>query len=411
MTVLRVLLPASLALAGLLGSGSPAAASTASVTQDLRTRLHAALATSTASAVSAAVDVEGLGSVLRQGSTTSLLPASTEKLYTTFAALKLLGPTDRLLTELRATETQNGPYLPGNLYLVGGGDPFLSGGQLDALAGAVRAAGIRRIDGSLVVDDLRYDAIRRAPGWKTSFVPDESGPLSALAVDHNQWRRDSAFLTDPGIPTLARFRMMLAQHGVAVSPALHRGRTPDGARLVASHVSASMTAMVRTTAKSSDNFAAELMLKEIGRASSGVGSTAAGAAGVRNVLTSLGVTVGAVSDGSGLSSRDRETAVAELSLLSAAQASDVFPALRDSLPIACQDGTLEHRMCGTAAAGRAVAKTGTLPGIHALTGFTTTADGHVVRFALLLSGVTSGSKARAALDACVALLSGARTGP
>jgi D-alanyl-D-alanine carboxypeptidase/D-alanyl-D-alanine-endopeptidase (penicillin-binding protein 4) len=407
-TVLRALFPASLALAGLLGTASPASASPASVRQDLRTRLHTALAGSTAGTVSAAVDVDGLGSVYRQGATVSLLPASTEKLYTGFAALTALGPTARLRTELRATHAQRGPYLPGNLYLVGGGDPFLSGGQLNALAGAVRAAGIRRIDGSLVVDDLRYDAVRRAPGWKSSYVPDESGPLSALAVDHNGWRRDNAYLADPGIPTLDRFRTMLARHGVSVSAALHRGRTPAAAKVLATHVSASMADLVRATAKASDNFAAELLLKETGLAVRGTGSTAAGAAAVRQVLAPLGVSVGTIADGSGLSNRDRQTAAGELSLLAAAQSSEVFSALRTALPIACKDGTLKKRMCGTAAAGKAVGKTGSLPGTHALTGFSTTADGHVVRYALLLSGASNAAKARAALDACVALLSAAR---
>ena len=405
--MLRALFPASVALAGLLGPASPAAASTTTVSQDLRTRLHAALATSSATSVSAAVDVDGLGSVLRQGAATSLLPASTEKLYTTLAVLKALGPTARLRTELRATEAQRGPYLPGNLYLVGGGDPFLTGGHLDALAAAVRSAGIRRIEGTLVVDDLRYDAVRRGPGWKSAFVPDESGPLSALAVDHNHWRRDAAFLADPGIPTLDRFRTMLAHHGVSVGAALHRGRTPAGARVVASHVSAALTDVVRATAKNSDNFAAELLLKETGFVMRGIGSSAAGASALRDLLTPMGITVGTVADGSGLSGRNRQTAWGELSLLAAAESSDLDGPLRASLPVACQDGTLQHRMCGTAAAGKAVAKTGTLPGTHALSGYTTTADGHVVRFALVLSGVTSDAKARAALDQCVVLLSSA----
>ena len=122
----------------------------------------------------------------------------------------------------------------------------------------------------------------------------------------------------------------------------------------------------------------------------------------------MAVTVGTVADGSGLSGRDRQTASGEMSLLAAAESSELYGALRASLPIACQDGTLEHRMCGTAAAGKAVAKTGTLPGTHGLSGYTTTADGHVVRFSLLLSGVTSDAKARAALDQCVVLLSAAR---
>lgn len=408
MTVLRVLLPASLALAGLLGGSSPASASPVSVAQDLRTRLHAAIARSTASTVSVSVEVEGLGPVYRQGATALLPPASTEKLYTGVVALKALGPAGRLPTELRATYAQRGPYLPGNLYLVGGGDPYFTAGQLDALAAAVRAAGIRKVEGSLVVDDLRYDAVRRAPGWQPSYVPDESGPLSALAVDGNRWRRDARYLADPGIPTLDRFRSMLATHGVAVSPALHRGRTPAGARVVASHISASVTDVVRRIDKSSDNFGAELLLKEIGLAVGGTGSTAAGAAAVRQVLAPLGVTPGTIADGSGLSNRDRQSAAGELSLLHATEASDVYAALRRSLPIACTDGTLEKRMCGTAAAGKAVAKTGTLPGTNALTGWTTTADGHLVRFAILLSGTTSSTRARDAIDACVVILSSAR---
>jgi D-alanyl-D-alanine carboxypeptidase/D-alanyl-D-alanine-endopeptidase (penicillin-binding protein 4) len=405
---LRALLPAVLAVTGLLGTSSPAGASPASVTQDLRTRLHAAIAKSTATTVSVAVDVDGLGSVYRQGATAALPPASTEKLYTTFAALQALGPAARLRTELRATYAQRGPYLPGNLYVVAGGDPYLTAGQLDALAGKIRSAGIRRIEGSLVVDDLRYDAVRRAPGWKTSYVPDESGPLSALAVDGNRWRRDNAYLADPAIPTLDRFRRMLAQHGVSVSAALHRGRTPAAARLVASHVSASLTDLVRKIAKDSDNFAAELLLKEAGLAVRGAGSTAAGAAAVRDLLTPLGVGVGTVADGSGLSSRDRQTAAGELSLLKGAEATESYTALRRSLPVACQDGTLEKRMCGTAAAGKAIGKTGTLPSTHSLTGWTTTADGHLVRYAILLAGTTSTAKARAAIDACVVLLSAAR---
>jgi D-alanyl-D-alanine carboxypeptidase/D-alanyl-D-alanine-endopeptidase (penicillin-binding protein 4) len=381
----------------------------ASVAQDLRTRLHEALATSTASQASVAVDVAGLGAVYRSSATTALPPASTEKLFTSLAALQAIGPATRLFTQLRATSAQRGTSLPGDLYLVGGGDPYLTTAQLDALAAAVRAAGIRKVEGSLVVDDLRYDAVRRAPGWKTSYVPDESGPLSALAVDRNGWRTDAAYLADPGLPTLDRFRSLLAKHGVATSPGLHRGAAPVDARVLASHPSAPLAALLRRTDKASDNFAAELLLKELGRAVRGVGSTAAGAAAARDVLVPLRVSVGTVSDGSGLSSRDRQTAFGELSLLKAAEASTSASALRQALPIACTDGTLLKRMCGTAAAGVAVAKTGSLPGVTALTGWTTTADGQAVRFAFQLSGASSTSKARAALDRCVALLSAVRT--
>ncbi len=403
---LLVLLPL---LVGLVAPTTPAAASPTSVAADLRTRLHAAIARSGASVVSAGVDVDGLGAVYRQAADRTVLPASTEKLYTGLAALTALGAGGRLRTELRSVAVQRGPYVEGDVYLVAAGDPYLSSGQLDTLAAQLRAKGVRRITGRLVLDDLRYDAARRAPGWKSSFVPEDSGPLSAMALDGNGWRRDAAYLRDPGLPALERLRRMLLDHGISVGTSLSRSRVPAAAATYSSHVSASVTDLVRRTLKDSDNFAAELLLKELGVVVRGTGTSAHGVEAVTVVLRQLGIRVGTMADGSGLSSRNRQSASGELALLAAAEGSDVHAALRRALPLACVDGTLKKRLCGTAAARVAIAKTGTLPGTHALTGWTTTADGHAVRFAFLLSGVSSSARARAALDECVVLLSAART--
>ncbi len=386
----------------------PAQASPASVAGDLRSRVHAAIARSGASVVSGAVDVDGLGVVYRQSADSGVLPASTQKLYTGLAALTALGEGGRMITELRAPATQRGPYLESDVYLVAAGDPYLTAGQLDGLAAQLRAKGVRKITGRVVLDDSRYDAARRAPGWKSSFVPDDTGPLSAMALDKNAWRRDAAYLRDPGLPTLARFRRMLLNHGITVSTSLSRGRTPATAPQVARHVSASVTDIVRRTLKDSDNFAAELLLKELGVLVRGTGTTVHGAQAVAKVLRPLGVTVGTMADGSGLSSRDRQSGAGELSLLAAAQNGPSYAALRRALPIACKDGTLKKRLCGTAAAGKALAKTGTLPGTYSLAGWTTTADGHTARFAFLLAKAPSGNRARDAIDAAVALLSAAR---
>ncbi|MCU1587173.1 MAG: dac, partial [Frankiales bacterium] len=320
---------------------SPAAeAATPSQLAVVRSRLSAYLSTSTSGLRSAAVDVDGLGVVLRQSAATGVLPASTEKLFTSVAALQLLGPAARMLTSVRAPLAQQGSVQPGSLYLVGGGDPFFNGAQLEALAAGVRAAGITSIGGALVVDDLRYDNQRRAPGWKTSFVPDESGPLSALAVDGNGWRKDSAYLSDPGIPTLQRFRDLLIKHGVSVGTRLLRGTTPASAHTVTSQRSAPLQAIVKKIDKYSVNFGAELLLKEIGRRTEGTGSSAAGARGVESTLAAMGISVGSVYDGSGLSSKDRQSAGGELSLLNKVMSTSVYSSLRPALPIACKDGTL-----------------------------------------------------------------------
>ncbi|MCW2599611.1 MAG: D-alanyl-D-alanine carboxypeptidase/D-alanyl-D-alanine-endopeptidase [Frankiales bacterium] len=413
MILFRVLLPAALCVAVALptagtGVAPTPAASAVAVTAGLQRKLQYVLGQSTASTVAAAVDVAGLGQVYRARATTPVAPASTEKLFTTFAALKVLTPSRRLITQVRASQPRVGSRQPGNLYLVGGGDPFLTATDLNHLAAAVAASGIRTVSGRLLVDDFRYDQSRRAVGWKTSFVPAESGPLSALAVDHNGWRTDPAFLADPAVANLARFRTMLARHGVSVSTRIGHAQLPTGARLVASHASGPMTAVVRRIDKSSDNFAAELLLKEIGYMRRHVGTTAGGAAAVRDVLGPLGVAVGIVADGSGLSSRDRQSVAGELSLLLAAERSTMYRQLLQALPVACQDGTLKTRMCNTPAAGRARAKTGSLSSVRALAGWTSTADGHRVRFAFVLSGFRDAAKARQALDAATALLSAAR---
>jgi D-alanyl-D-alanine carboxypeptidase/D-alanyl-D-alanine-endopeptidase (penicillin-binding protein 4) len=136
-------------------------------------------------------------------------------------------------------------------------------------------------------------------------------------------------------------------------------------------------------------------------------SSAGGHAAIADVLSQHGVTPGVGADGSGLSSHDRQSAATQLSLLQAADASPIAMDFRAALPIACQDGTLEKRMCDSAAAGRVFAKTGTLPGVRALAGYTTTRSGRTVWFSFQLTGISDGAKARNALDAAANVLASA----
>jgi D-alanyl-D-alanine carboxypeptidase/D-alanyl-D-alanine-endopeptidase (penicillin-binding protein 4) len=374
---------------------------------DLAARVNAALSTGTAHTVGAAVDVDGLGVVVRRDASHALPPASTQKSFTAVAGLLSLPSGFRFTTELATRAKPTAGRLPGSIWLVAGGDPYLTRSGLRALAHQVRAAGVRYVAADLLLDDSRYDNRRHAAGWKSSYVPDEAGPLSAMAVDENQWRDDRAFLSDPALPAARLFRDYLKAEGVTVHGVIKRMRRPADAVTLGSWQSGPLPAVLRRTLKDSNNFAAELVLKEIGKVVSGDPSSTGGHAAVRDVLVQHGVTAGAGSDGSGLSVYDRQTAAAELALLQAADASPAAADFRATLPIACQDGTLEKRMCNTAAAGRVFAKTGTLPGVRALSGFTTTASGRSVWFSFQLTGITSGTKARDALDAAAVVLASA----
>jgi D-alanyl-D-alanine carboxypeptidase/D-alanyl-D-alanine-endopeptidase (penicillin-binding protein 4) len=383
-------------LAALLLLGGPAHAATGG---SLRAQVEAALSGSSARSVAVAVDVAGLGAVDRRGSTAPLPPASTEKLFTAETALRVLGPDFRQRTELRTAGEQFGPLLRGDLYLVASGDPFLTSAQLDGLARSFAASGIKTISGHLVVDDTRYDRVRRGAGWKSTWMPQESGPLSAMAVDGNQWRHDAAFLADPATPVLSKVRAYLDRKGIRFTTAdARRGAVPARATAIAGVSSAPLSATLTRVLKDSDNFAAELLLKEVGRVARGAGTAAAGAQVVHDQTGSSGT----VADGSGLSPYDRQTAAHELELLQSS-----FDDLKTKLPVGCRDGTLQHRFCETAAAGRVYAKTGTLDTSRALAGWTYTRDGYLVTFSFLLSGFTSGTAATKAIDRAVVVLAGA----
>jgi PBP4 family serine-type D-alanyl-D-alanine carboxypeptidase len=122
----------------------------------------------------------------------------------------------------------------------------------------------------------------------------------------------------------------------------------------------------------SDNFYAEMLLKEVGAVQGDSGSAAAGIAVERGLLAAAGVPLAGVRtvDGSGLSLLDRWTPLALATLLRTMwQDSDLRPYLVPALPIAGETGTLEHRMRRPPARGLVRAKTGTTDNASSLSGF------------------------------------------
>lgn len=94
-----------------------------------------------------------------------LLPASNTKLFTSTAALDLLGLDHRFTTSVLTTGKRHGPVLEGDLYLRGTGDPTLLYGDYDELAAQVAAAGLRTVHGRLIADDTWFDSVRYGTSW------------------------------------------------------------------------------------------------------------------------------------------------------------------------------------------------------------------------------------------------------
>lgn len=341
--------------------------------------------------------IDGLGEVGALEPDVPLLPASNQKLLTAMGVLSVLGPSARFTTVVRRTPD-------GSLAIVASGDPSLTArgpNSLDALAAQVRAAGVTSVPGALVVDESRYDGLRRAGQWQDWQVPAYAGPLSALMVDDNRYRRDAEFLADPALANGQLFRVALAAHGIAVNgPTVHGIAAPDGA-VIASLSSAPVSALLTATLLHSDNMAAEELLKEVGHSTGAPGSTAGGLAVTRAALAPLCIPLaGTDDDGSGLSPADSRSPREWRELLQAARAQPWWPLLRDALPLAGRSGTLSARFRGTAADGNVRAKTGTIIGGIALSGYGTTAGGRGFVFSVLVNGDRSPA-AEKPLDALI----------
>ena len=341
-------------------------------TLPLTTRLAQALAVpgypkDTSAAV--AVDLTTGKPLFMRNPDLSLAPASNEKLPVTFAALHELGTSYRFRTEILGRGQQIGATWQGDIFLKGFGDPTLTSGGINRLAAQIGALGITQISGRVLGDESWFDGRRTAPGWKPDFYISESPPLSALVVDRALY--DGRIALRPALAAAGQLRRALRRHGIA-SGRVGLGRAPVGSTALAQVESAPLPAILQEMDRESDNFTAELMLKELGAEIGRGGTTAAGAAVVRGTLAAAGVPLAGVSivDGSGLSLDDRLTAQALGAILVSAWGD---PALHHpfwaALSVAGVNGTLEHRMELRPARGAVHAKTGTTDEASALSGY------------------------------------------
>ncbi|TML51981.1 MAG: D-alanyl-D-alanine carboxypeptidase/D-alanyl-D-alanine-endopeptidase [Actinobacteria bacterium] len=394
---LPIVLVAALAVAATAGAqGTP-----------LEKRLQKALAVPHVSQTRTAAlvyDLQTGTTLFSEHEALSLAPASNEKLAVTYAALAGLGAQFRISTDVVGRGEQDGSVWRGSLLLVGQGDPTLSSRSLTLLARQVRAFGITRVTGGVLGDESFFDARRTAPGWKSSFYVNESPPLSALTVDRARY--GGRISRNPALSAALLFRSALRRAGVYVVGGAGTGVDRGGNLPLASIESPPLATILRWMDRESDNFTAELLLKQLGTLLATPGTTASGAAYVAQVLTTAGVPLTGVriADGSGLSLLDRVTVRELTGVLRAAWTDpDIRPVFFAALPVAGLSGTLHDRMRRLPARGNVVAKTGSTEQSSALSGY--------VRRRYVFSVVQNGSPvswtwARRAQDRFATVLAG-----
>ncbi|MFD3465898.1 D-alanyl-D-alanine carboxypeptidase/D-alanyl-D-alanine-endopeptidase [Streptomyces sp. NPDC058682] len=349
------------------------------------------------------------GQVLYEsGAGDAMTPASTVKIVTAAAALAALGPEHRIRTTVTPGAT------PGQIVLVGGGDPSLtakkkspagSGGSLVALAGdtaqALKAAGTDTV--TLGYDDGLYTGPARHP----IGVNPNIAPVTALTADEG--RPDDSTSgpvdrsDDPSRDAARAFRTLLADRGIKVTGEPAKAKPAAGVQPLAVTLSTPVAGLVERMLTSSDNDIAEALARQTALASGRPASFEGAEQAVTDRLTALGVdTAGSrFADGSGLNRADKVSAGLLTGLLAKAadpQRPELRPVLT-GLPVAGFTGTLKARNSGSSpAAGLLRAKTGTLSGVNSLSGTVVDPSGRLLAFAFLTANTPGPEGAEKALD-------------
>jgi D-alanyl-D-alanine carboxypeptidase/D-alanyl-D-alanine-endopeptidase (penicillin-binding protein 4) len=213
-----------------------------------------------------------------------------------------------------------------------------------------------------------------AAGSKTALVAhrvlgsDEIVVRGTIAADAKEQVLQVA-VRDPAVFAAAAFLAVLRDRGIGVEGASVEPAGPE--RVVASHTSPALAAILRPLLTHSNNLYAEQVWRLAARVAVGDASTAAAERHARSVLGGLGVdTAGMVlADGSGLSRRNLVQPRQIARLLVAMHASPHREAFVAGLPVAGQTGTLRSRFAEGPARGHVQAKTGYISRVVCLSGF------------------------------------------
>src|SRR5271169_2864365 len=423
-------------------------------------------------------------------------PASNTKLFTTAAALALIGPDYKFRTTVETTGTLDRyGRLNGDLVLVGHGDPNLSGRELpydsrtqrnddpiqalEALADALVQKGVKFIDGDIVADDSFFAFERYGEGWsQDDLVGEDGAPVSALTINDNvvfvntlpadrpgekafvsvtpfadYYRIDNRIITtpagtgrkffanrEPGSTVLTLwgnmplddagakealaiedpaefaaglFRQLLEKRGIVIygkprtrhtelaslstfsvtatapshggSDGQSRPLKTDQPVTLASYESKPLLQDVRVVNKVSQNLHAEILLRLLGRERGNAGTVEGGLEVLSGFLAQAGISNDqyVFYDGSGLSRQNLVTPHAIVQLLRYCSTQPWGADYKATFPISGVDGTLWDRFNSPRLQNRVMAKTGSLGGVKALSGYATTDAGQIVVFSIM----------------------------
>lgn len=376
-----------------------------------------------------------------------MIPASTTKLLTAYAALDFLGPDFIYKTSISFDKKKinSGGTLNGDLHIKFEGDPSFTLKDFANLWDKLKLYNINLIKGNVIIDDLVFDQSYQADGWPWDDAKFCFGaPTSAVVINKNCFYLNlSASKKIGNISNLTGFSVAKLNNQVISKD--NRGCTPElkayadnkydltgcldikspkillkiayqnprrmlidlikkknivegkiifqsipkKYRPIIEHKSASLSELVKYMVKNSENIYADNFLKTIGAKYYNLqGSFSNGTKAVLEIIKNQAIKI---FDGSGGSTYNLIAPDHFIKLLNMAYKNHkIWPYFYDALPISGKDGTLKERLLNLQGVVRA--KTGGIRSVSNLVGFIEKENKEPLIFAIMING-SSNSKA------------------
>lgn len=400
-----------------------------------------------------------------------MIPASITKIITSGAILKSMPPGYKFKTQLLLAEKYQikDEIYKGDLYLKGGGDPSFVSENMWYLVNIFNRLGVKKVDGDIVVDDSLFDKVRfdesrqevrvdrayDAPVGAMSFNwnsvnifirPNGDGKKPKVFIDPDVSMfnvENKAILTEGSSNSLSvekrnskiivsgkigrnskevvfykniqepdewsgeNLKLFLKHRGITVSGKIKNRKTPVSAEVVAEYESKPIEIIMADMNKFSNNYVAEMLIKNLSLNLSPIGNMADGMKMVNQYIESLKLDKDSyeIYNPSGLTRDNKLTARAMVKVLENLHGDfKVFPEFVNSLPIAGVDGTLKRRMKGESGERWVRAKTGYLTNVVSLAGYAGLSDGQVYQFSFIFNGKTDETKIKNTFDKILNIL-------
>lgn len=208
MAFVRLLAIGIVGLLALPWAAAPAAVAEAGAPSALQRRLDAALAVPAlrgARIGALVVDRESGEELYARGPDRPLVPASNQKVLTGVAALSFFGPAHRFTTRVLGPALPDAEGRVAYLAVRGGGDPALTSEQWWRLAADLRAAGLRRVAGDLILDAEVFDREYWHRSWAPVTARAYHAPVGGLSANYGAFR----VVVEPGPAVGAPVRVRL----------------------------------------------------------------------------------------------------------------------------------------------------------------------------------------------------------